>query len=157
MAVDGVLAGLSVEEVAEFADVEARSVYRWLACYRLGGPKGLAARPVSGRPAKLTAAEADRICQWLAVDPQAFGFVGSCWTAPRLAMLMARDLGLEVHPRYLNDWLRRHGISPQIPARVAREKDQPAIDRWIKHGWPRIKKTPRPAGRCWVSVTKAAF
>lgn len=156
LAVEGILAGASLAEVAEFVGAEVRSVRRWMARYRQAGELGLAALPVSGRPAKLTEASARRIMTWLGRDPQEFGFIGSCWTAPRVALLMARELGVEVHPRYLNDWLSRHGISPQIPARLAREKDQPAIDRWIQRGWPRIKKTPRHAGRCWVSVTKAA-
>jgi transposase len=35
------------------------------------------------------------------------------------------------------------GWSPQKPQRRAIERDEAAIQRWIKTDWPRVKKTPR--------------
>jgi hypothetical protein len=48
--------------------------------------------------------------------------------------------------RYLNDWLRRRGVTPQIPGKVARERDEAAIRWWVATVWPRIKRNARAAG-----------
>jgi Winged helix-turn helix len=36
----------------------------------------------------------------------------------------------------------RLGWSVQRPKRRAAERDQVAIDRWVKEGWPQIKQRP---------------
>jgi transposase len=42
--------------------------------------------------------------------------------------------------RYLNHWLRRHGITPQIPPTQPAERDQDLIDAWVHWKWPAIKR-----------------
>src|SRR5690242_270738 len=131
LAVGRVLAGYEPQEVADFLGIEVRSVYRWLAAWRQSGEAGLAALSGRGRPAKLAADQAEAILSWLACDPQEFGFATPRWTAPRLAQAIQEKFGVRFHPRYLNAWLQDHGISPQIPSRVARERDAQAIDQWV--------------------------
>jgi transposase len=147
LAVARLLEGYEPQEVADFPGVEVRSVYRWLAAYRQGGAAGLAALSGRGRPQKLTADQAEEVLLWLECDPQAFGFSTSRWTAPRLAQVVQAEFGVQFHPGYLNAWLQGHGISPQIPGRVARERDPQAIDRWVGRTWPAIKKSPPDRGR----------
>jgi|SRR3954451_2929763 transposase len=134
--------GYTPEEVADFLDVGLSSVYRWQACHREWGGRGLAAHPVSGRPPKLTPAQAREVLGWLQQAAQEFGFPTARWTAPRLAQVITREWGTEFHPRYLNAWLRQRGITPQVPMPVARERDPAAIARWVAHRWPAIKKSP---------------
>ncbi len=100
-----------------------------------------------GRPPKLSLRQTHRVLSWVERDPQEFGFATPRWTAPRLALVIERDLGVQLHPRYLNAWLRRHGISPQIPSRVARERKPEVIAHWVRYTWPRIKKSPRTGCR----------
>jgi hypothetical protein len=52
--------------------------------------------------------------------------------------------------------LLRHrlGWSVQRPRRRAAERDQAAIDRWIKDDWLRIKQTPNGAEPAWSSPTR---
>jgi transposase len=143
LAVDRVLEGYDPQEVADFLDVEARSVYRWLAAHHRSGERGLEAAEVPGRPPRLTRRQAKRVLGWLKRAPEKFGFPTPRWTAPRLALVIARELGIQFHPRYLNAWLREHHISPQIPTRQARERNPEAIQHWIRYQWPIIKKSPR--------------
>jgi hypothetical protein len=51
--------------------------------------------------------------------------------------------------------LLRHrlGWTVQRPARRAAERDQAAIDRWVKNDWPRIKQPPNSAEPAWSSST----
>lgn len=157
MAVARILDGYTADEVADFLGVEVRSVYRWLASFRQAGDAGLQAVPTPGRPRKLTLRQTDRVLNWLQRDPQEFGFPTPRWTAPRLALMMGRHLGVQFHPRYLNAWLREHGVSPQIPARVARERDPAGIAHWLSYTWLGIKKGLGNGAPPWFSTTKAAF
>jgi transposase len=136
------LDGYSPEEVADFLGVHVHSVYRWLKHYYESGEAGLERQPMPGRPPKLTARQSAAVLRWLEDEPQEFGFATSRWTAPRLAWVIEQRFGVSLHPHYLNAWLTERGISPQIPTRVARERDPVAIEHWVRYRWPRIKKSP---------------
>ncbi|WP_168219263.1 helix-turn-helix domain-containing protein [Limnoglobus roseus] len=75
--------------------------------------------------------------------PTAHGFRTDLWTSRRVTELIRRKLGVAFHPDYLRAWMRGRGYSPQKPRRRAKQKDQPAIDGWVKNDWPRVEKKPR--------------
>lgn len=146
--------GYEPAEVAEVLGVHLASVYRWAAAYERDGPAGLLAAPVPGRPPKLTPRQAGRVLAWVGErSPTAFGFGDERWTARRLAAVIADRLGVRFNHRYLNDWLARRGISPQLPQRVPRERDEAAVARWLAVDWPAIKRGRRPPGRPSCSPT----
>jgi transposase len=134
--------GWTQEEVAEFLGVHPRTVRRWRRRLRREGETGLSNRRRSGRPPKLSAAQTEQVLCWIEHNPRDFGFVTQRWTAPRLAAVIEEAFGVQLNHRYLNDWLRRHGVTPQIPERQPRERDPLLIEAWIRHQWPRIKKKP---------------
>jgi transposase len=72
----------------------------------------------------------------------------------RIALVIERLTGVRHHPAHL--WAILHhrlGWSVQRPRRRAAERDQAAIDHWVKVDWPRIKKTPAAATRSSASST----
>jgi hypothetical protein len=72
------------------------------------------------------------------------GFAGQLWTLERIALVIERLTGLRHHPAHL--WAILHhrlGWSVQRPRRRAAERDQAAIDHWVKVDWPRIKNASR--------------
>ncbi len=143
LAVRLVLQGDAPDEVAGRLGVSERSVWRWLGRWRRRGRLGedaLAVRPGRGRPPKLDGAQAARVVRWLDGRASDFGFATDRWTAPRVASLIESRLGVRMNHRYLNAWLRRRGITPQVPPRQARERDDAVIGAWLAHGWPGIKK-----------------
>jgi transposase len=145
LAVQRVLDGYTVAEVAEFLAVDPRSVRRWVAAHRRGGEQGLLTRPSPGRPPKLTITQEKIVRRWLTDSPTEHGFDTELWTAPRLGRLIADEFDIRMNPRYLSAWLRRRGFTPQMPQRVPRERDPGAIAAWLESDWPRIKK--RRGGR----------
>jgi transposase len=155
LAVQRLLEGYSVEEVADFLDAHPSSVRRWLAVFRSAGPGGLAARAVPGRPAKLTRTQEKIVGRWLAESPTEHGFPTQLWTCPRLAQLIEEEWGIHLNPRYLSDWLRARDFTPQRPRRVPRERDERAIADWLARDWPRIKKRPGRGGRPSPSSMRA--
>jgi transposase len=140
LAVQRVLDGYTVAEVAEFLDVDPRSVRRWVAAYRRGGEPDLLTRSSPGRPPKLTLTQEKIVRRWLADSPAEHGFDTELWTAARLGRLIEEEFGVGMNPRYLGAWLRERGFTPQKPERVPRERDPAAIAAWLGSDWPRIKK-----------------
>ncbi len=140
LAVQRIDEGYSIEEVSDFLDVDPSSVRRWVATFRRQGVDGLAARPVPGRPPKLTSTQEKMVRRWLAEKPTEHGFATELWTTPRLAQRIAQEFGVHFHPDYLITWLRQRGFTPQKPRRQARQHDDEAITRWLEKDWPRIKK-----------------
>ena len=145
LAVERVRDGYSTQEVADFLGVDPSSVRRWLASCRHGSD-GLAARPVPGRPPKLTVTQEKIVRRWLADNPMEHGFATELWTTPRLALLIEQEFGVRFHPDYLTTWLRQRGYTPQKPRRVHRERDDEAIAGWLAKDWPRIKKRRADGG-----------
>lgn len=140
LAVQRVQEGYTTAEVADFLGIDPSSVRRWLAASRRKDADGLTARPVPGRPPKLTPGQEKVVRRWLADSPTVYGFATELWTGPRLAQLLEQELGVTLHPRYLCSWLRTRGFTPQKPRRRPRERDERAIRRWLVEDWPRIKR-----------------
>jgi len=139
-AVQAVKEGSSVAEVARVLGVSDRSVRRWVAAARHGGREALDAVPHLGPKPRLNKNQARQVLSWLKKSPSEFGFATELWTAPRVAHLIKERLGVEYHPRYVNEWLTRRGITPQKPERQARERNQRKISAWRSRTWPRLKK-----------------
>lgn len=135
--------GLWPGEVAERVGVDRRSVRRWKAAYREKGPEALKARPVPGRPPKLTGNGKQELEELLLEGAEAAGFDTELWTCPRVAKLIRKHFGVRYHVDHIGRLLRSLGWSPQRPQRRARERDEAKIQGWIKEDWPRIKKKPR--------------
>jgi hypothetical protein len=60
----------------------------------------------------------------------------------RIALVIDPLTGVQHHPAHV--WALLHhrlGWSVQRPRRRAAERDQAAIDRWVKEHWPAIKRT----------------
>lgn len=135
--------GYAPVDVARMVGVDRRSVRRWTAAYRRAGPAALAAKPAAGRPPKLDARARWRLERLLVRGAQAAGFPTDLWTCPRVAQAITVHFGITYHVDHLRRLLRALGFSPQQPQRRALERDEAAIQRWIKQDWPRTKKKPR--------------
>jgi transposase len=140
LAVALVAEGEAPAQVAEELGVSERSVWRWLGTWRERGDAGLVTRPRRGRPPKLTDAQAAQVVSWLDQSPCAMGFDTELWTAPRVAELIEQRFGVRMNHRYVSDWLARRQITPQVPERRPRERDEQAIKAWVARDWPAIKK-----------------
>ncbi len=140
LAVERHAEGFSTQEVADFLEVDPSTVRRWLAAFRDRGDAGLVAKPVPGRPSKLTPIQEKIALRWLTESPTHHGFETELWTAARLGALVREEFGVQLNARYLSSWVRDRGFTPQKPQRVARERDPEAIAAWLEVDWPRIKK-----------------
>ena len=98
-----------MKEVARRVGVSTTSVCRWKQRMAAGGMKALGAKPVPGRPRKLTEAQARRLLQLLARGAKAHGYPDDRWTLKRIAELIRREFGIQYHPNHVWRLLRRCG------------------------------------------------
>lgn len=134
--------GLPPVEVARKLNVDRRSVRRWKASHQETGRNGILAKPAPGRPLKLGIRKRKQLEKRLLKGAQSSGYPTDLWTCARVADMIERVFGVHYHLNHMGRLLRSMGWSPQKPERQARERDEVAVQRWIKVDWPRIKKKP---------------
>lgn len=126
-AVELVQQGESPDDVARFLGCGRSSVYTWLKWDR-EAPEKLAARPQTGRPPRLDAAQHQRLERLLLRGAKAHGWRTELWTAQRVAALIERHFGIHFHPEHVRKILKHKlGWTSQRPQRRARERDEAAI------------------------------
>ncbi len=128
-------AGVRQAQVARQLGVSAQAVSVWHARWQRGGPEALHSRGPSGPPPRLSDAELAIVEQALLEGATANGFTGELWTLERIALVVERLTGVRYHPARV--WALLHhrlGWTVQRPKRRAAERDQAAIDRWVKGG-----------------------
>lgn len=134
--------GHTPKEVALRLAVDRRSVRRWRAAHRASRRTGLAARPAPGRPPRLDETAKAQLQRALLKGASAAGFATELWTCPRVAEWIERRFGVSYHVDHVGRLLHSLGFSPQKPQRRAIERDEQAIEHWIKRTWVRAKKKP---------------
>jgi transposase len=134
-------AGRPYRDVARAVGASVSSVVRWHQAYRRAPRTGLRARPIPGRPPRLTTGQQERLRHLLLRGARAAGHTTELWTLKRIAMLIATQFGVRYSPVGVWKLLRQGlGWSWQKPERRAFQRDEGAIEYWKTHEWPRIKK-----------------
>jgi transposase len=147
-------AGVRQAEVARQLEVSAQAVSVWHARWQHGGTEALRSRGPSGPAPRLSEEQLATVQHALLEGATANGFTGELWTLERVALVIERLTGVRHHPAWVWALLRhRLGWSVQRPRRRATERDQAAIDRWVKERWPRILQTLNGAEPVWSSST----
>jgi transposase len=144
LAVARVNQGYTQTEVAAFLGVSDRAVRYWIKAHRDRGREGLLTPGHPGRPHKLQPEQIAEVLSWFRQSPTAFGYDTHLWTAARVAALIRERFGVSFNSRYLSGWLANHGITPQRPQLVPKQRDQARIDAWVRTDWPRILKKGAP-------------
>jgi transposase len=135
--------GDALAAIARQLGVSRQAVFVWAQQWRRHGEAGLHRRPRPGRPPKLARRQMLRLPRLLAQGAEAYGFSSPIWTTQRVADLIGRRFGVRYNRDHVCRLLHRFGWSWQKPARRARERDEAAIQRWVQHTWPRLKKKPK--------------
>jgi transposase len=138
-AVERVNSGAHPEDVAAALGLHRKTVYGWLAKYRDGGWGALMAKPVPGRPPRLSALQM-RALWGLIVggDPRQMQFDFALWTRAMVRELIRREFGVGLSEVSVGRLLAKMGMSPQRPPYRAYQQDPEAVERWKKETYPEI-------------------
>lgn len=133
--------GWNQSQIAAALGVTSGAVSQWMRRVREGGgPEALRTRKAPGGQPRLSAEQQAQILTWLGEGAEAHGFRGELWTKTRVAVLIQRKLGIRYHPGHVSKLLKSWGWSSQKPEKRARQRDEAAIEAWVKERWPAIKK-----------------
>jgi transposase len=147
--------GVRQAEVARRLGVARQSVHLWYRRWQAAGIDGLYSHGPTGPAARLSDSQLHQVQQALLKGAGAHGFAGELWTLDRITTVIERLTWVRHHPAWVWALLRhRLGWSVQRPVRRAAERDQVAIDRWVKKRWPQVLQTPNGAEPAWSSSTR---
>ncbi|MFC3403093.1 IS630 family transposase [Ralstonia solanacearum] len=146
-AVKAIREGQTVESVAAAFGVNVRSVYRWLADFANGGQKALLAKPIPGRPPKISAEE----MRWLAKairdnTPLQYKFEFGLWTLSLIAELIHREFGKKLSLASVSRIMKLLGFSVQKPLYQAWQQDAALVRQWESETYPQIRAEARAVG-----------
>jgi transposase len=137
--------GMQPAAVAKALNVDPQTVRAWRRAYLAGGRRALASRKPSGRPARLSFEQRQRLAEMLLKTPVQCGFDRYLWTQQLIADLIWREFGVSYHHDHIGVILQQMDFTHQKPARRARERDEARIQAWRQETWPALqKKTPPP-------------
>jgi transposase len=94
-AVEQVRAGAHPEDVAQTLGLHRKTVYGWLARFCEGGRGALLAKPVPGRPRKLSGRQLARLYALIVgADPRQLSFEFALWTREMVRQVIRREFGV---------------------------------------------------------------
>jgi transposase len=136
--------GWRQSQIAAALGVTSGAVCQWMRRVRDGGgPEALRKRKAPGGQPRLSVEQQSQVLAWLREGAAAHGFRGELWTRKRVAVLIEGKLGLRYHPGHVSKLLQSWKWSSQKPEQRARQRDEAAIEQWVKERWPAIKKEGR--------------
>jgi transposase len=133
--------GVIPAEIARRVGVAHQVVSEWRKSWRQGGREALRSAGPAGRKSKLSAEQLAQVENALVQGAAANGYLTDVWTLPRVAEVIQHVTGVSYHPGHVWYVLRDQlDWTCQRPARRAVERNDEAIERWVKQRWPQLKK-----------------
>ena len=132
--------GVHQAEVARRLGAGPSSVNRWHQVWQEQGEKGLKRKAPPGRKPRLSSEQLQQLEEALLAGPAAAGYATELWTAPRVRKLIWERFRVRYHESHVWLLLGKLGWSCQKPAKRAVERNEEAIQTWVKKRWPRLKR-----------------
>jgi len=142
LVVDAVCGGMTQTEAARTFGVSLRAVSKWMRLHREGGLAALKPGQRGRRPghgALLNAKQSAQIrTQIIGKMPDQLKLPFYLWTRESVAALIKHKYGITISLRTISRYLKTWGMSAQKPVRRAYERNDEAIDRWLKKEYPKL-------------------
>jgi transposase len=140
-AVKAVRCGQTVDSVARAFGMNIRTLFRWLSAYASGGQQALRAKPVPGRPAKVTEEEMRWIAQTVKdKTPLQMKFEFGLWTLSLIQVLIHRQFGKRLSLGTVSRVMRLLGFTPQKPLYRAWQRDAARVEQWRTETYPELQR-----------------
>lgn len=135
--------GKEIKEISEFFGVTIDAVYKWIKKYKQRGKDSLKSRKAKGAEPKITKKEFKKLIKLIKKSAIEFGFETPLWDCKRIQRVIKNELKKDIH--FSNVWrlLIKSGLSPQKPEKVAFERSQRKVNKWLREEWPNIEEHRR--------------
>ena len=108
-AVRGVVTGQRLQPVSDTRHFTSSALRTWVHRFANQGVQGLADRPRSGRPPKVTCALEQHLHRLVDQDPLQHGALYSQWSCRALATVFARQTGVQIGRESVRGALKKSG------------------------------------------------
>jgi transposase len=144
--VEQVQSGASPEVQAKALGLRRSTIYNWLAMYRSGGWDSLKAKPVAGRPKKITGTQLEWLFKTVTgSNPLQHRFEFALWTRQMIRILLWEQFRLRLSLSSIGRLLAQLGLTCQRPLFRASEQDALQVQRWRQDDYPLIRALAREA------------
>jgi transposase len=135
------------DDMAKALGFARSTVFNWIARYREGGLEALKARPVPGRPRKLSGMQLRRVYTLVTGnDPRQLFFEFALWTRDMVREMIRREFGVRLSAVSVGRLLHKMGLSAQRPLWRAYQQDPEAVERWKSEEYPAIRAEAATVG-----------
>ncbi len=135
--------GWKINKIAEAFGVRREAVSRWLSKASKYGKDSLKSTKAKGKEPKLSEEEQIKIVSLMIKPATEYGFENPLWTCKKIQRLMKDQTRKSLSISNVWEFAKRWNLSPQIPNKKAKERNESAIKRWVKEEWPKIEKHRR--------------
>lgn len=134
--------GMTQKEAARLVGVGENAVGQWCAAYQQQGVDAFDVQP-QGRPTgtgrSLKPQQEEEIRQAIRETvPEDHDIPSSTWTRPAVAELIGQLCGVDLSDQGVGNYLRRWNMTPQKPARHAREQDPEEVEEFLEETLPEV-------------------
>jgi transposase len=147
----------AVETIAARLGVCKQTIYNWLHAFLLRRWASLRPRTAPGRPAKLTSAQRQHLCDLIDAGPQAAGYATGCSPSALIQDLIWREYRQMYNIHYLSTLLRSWGYSYQKARFVSDHLDEAKRREWLQLTWPTIVSEARRRHALLLFGDEASF
>ncbi|GAQ51469.1 hypothetical protein a10_01249 [Streptomyces acidiscabies] len=130
-------------QAAEVFGVSERSVGTWWRAGRTGGRQALLAavpEPRSSKGELIDESARGAVLRAMRDDTLAgLGQSGVMWTRASARVHVRLVCGVSMTERGVGKWLRRHGFTPQLPARRSSRQKDDEVSRWPEEEYPTVR------------------
>jgi transposase len=128
--------GVPRKLIARVFGVSPSSLARWC---KLAEAGALGAKPVPGRPPRLTDEDYRELEGLLSQGAASHGWPNDLWTTARVGRVIHEHFGVEYHPAHISRILKEHlNWTCQRPVYQHTDRDENEIQRWVRDDFPGI-------------------
>lgn len=139
--------GVPASVIAESIGMSPKTIYRWLRDYLDGGQSALLAKPIPGRPPKLTTEQMTWVARTVRDEtPLQHKFPFGLWTLRLIRELIERRYGVKLAVSTTHRLMHLMGFSSQKPLRVAWQQDAALVRTWERETFPAIRAEAKRTG-----------
>lgn len=139
---NAVVGGMSHREAAQVFGVERAVVSKWMRRWRDGGWEGLKERRRGrrlGEQQVLKPWQQGVIVKLIKdKNPDQLKLPGFLWTRDAVVELIDQRFGVRLAVTTVGRYMRAWGLTPQVPAHRAFERDPEAVRQWLEDTYPKI-------------------